>query len=469
MNNKFNFLNISFVLLFVNSFAISPKNYSVWYFGSDAGIDFNTGIATSSPVNNFFLYDNSTVICDDYGAVYMYSNGVKLWNRNHQITPNGTGLMGNTSGGQTALIVSQPYSKLLYLFTVPEYGVSSGLRYSIIDMNADSSRGDIISKNNLLYTPSTEKIAAIYNISRKYFWIITHKLNSNEFACFKLDSLGLDSVPVISSVGASNTGGSYGSWHGAAGQMAISNRGNKIANALNYSNAIELFDFDINTGIVSNPISIPNVNHSWGVAFSPDDTKLYSTAWTNGTVWQYNISLSTQSAILASKNIVGTSTTSDPNYKAGYMQLGPDGKIYVAKFGSHYLSVINNPDSLAGSCNFVDNGFNLGTPLSQAGLTTTVIFIRTTTGIKELTNTYHALIYPNPISDYTTIEIPDLKSSFEKLEIRTWNSIGQSIKINYLKYENKIVFRKENLDPGNYFFEIRNKTDIICNSKFTVN
>src|SRR6185436_18096143 len=52
----------------------------------------------------------------------------------------------------------------------------------------------------------------------------------------------------------------------------------------------------------------------------------------------------------------------------GALQLGPDCKIYCAKYGTANLGVINDPDSLVSACNYIDNQVNLIASSSQAGL-----------------------------------------------------------------------------------------------------
>lgn len=64
-------------------------------------------------------------------------------------------------------------------------------------------------------------------------------------------------------------------------------------------------------------------------------------------------------------------TANNGNYDLCALQLGPDGKIYMARDNKNFISVINNPDVIGTGCNFVSNGFTLfaGTT-SAAGLPT---------------------------------------------------------------------------------------------------
>jgi hypothetical protein len=49
----------------------------------------------------------------------------------------------------------------------------------------------------------------------------------------------------------------------SAGQLSLSKDGSRIASALYNSGEIELFDFDIFSGKVSNPKWIPNYSRPW--------------------------------------------------------------------------------------------------------------------------------------------------------------------------------------------------------------
>jgi PKD repeat protein len=50
------------------------------------------------------------------------------------------------------------------------------------------------------------------------------------------------------------------------------------------------------------------------------------------------------------------------------MQVGPFGKLYLAENSKQTIAVINNPNALGASCNFVANAISLGTGTCQLGL-----------------------------------------------------------------------------------------------------
>jgi PKD repeat protein len=71
--------------------------------------------------------------------------------------------------------------------------------------------------------------------------------------------------------------------------------------------------------------------------------------------------------------MVGNATGPDANYKAGYLKLAPDDKIYIAKWHSTYLATISAPDQAGTGCGFTDNGFYLGGKISQCGLCNVIV------------------------------------------------------------------------------------------------
>ena len=91
--------------------------------------------------------------------------------------PNGTGLKGDDSSTQSAIIIPQPgSSSIYYIFTVDARAGTDGLQYSIIDITLDGGLGAVTStKNVLLSTPTTEKITAVESADGESIWVISHR------------------------------------------------------------------------------------------------------------------------------------------------------------------------------------------------------------------------------------------------------------------------------------------------------
>ena len=366
------------------SFAQNQANN--WFFGNFAGLDFSAGdpVPTNNgqtqfhpsinPPSSATHNEGSSTISDFNGNLLFYSDGERLFNSQHQITPNGNDLLGNFSSTQSSIFVPDPINpnQSFYLFTVGSLWCcdivpNAGLRYSKIDACLDDGNGDIITgeKNILLTTGVSEKIAVTRHANGVDYWILSHLYFTNTFVAYLLTADGIQSS-VTSSIGSTHIMSSNNLQNaGSIGQLKFSNNGQKVAiAAANGLNLLELFDFDSSTGLVSNAVSIYPSNSFYavyGVEFSPSNLILYAYvsggppfSSTEGRVIQYDISVFNANAILASQTLLFTS-----NFLNGRgIQLGPDNRLYVPGINST-IHRINNPDVLGLGCNFQANAIQL--------------------------------------------------------------------------------------------------------------
>jgi len=163
------------------------NNANIWYFGENAGVNFNTGIPLSLTDGALNTWEGCASICNQEGELLFYTDGQTVYNRNHQIMPNGTGLLGDYSASQSSIIIPKPdlspNNNIYYIFTVDRWqdDFVNGLRYSIVDMTLDGGLGDITSdKNILLHDKVAEKITAIHHSNNQDVWILTHDWGSND-------------------------------------------------------------------------------------------------------------------------------------------------------------------------------------------------------------------------------------------------------------------------------------------------
>lgn len=359
------------VLLFLSNVGFSQKEANIWYFGNNAGLDFNSGSPVALSDGEMATQEGCASIADSGGVLQFYTDGTTVWNRNHNIMANGNDLKGNFSSTQSAIIVPKPNSSnIYYIFTVDYQGSPNGLQYSEVDMTLDSGMGAIISKNILLITPVLEKLTAVQHANGNDIWVIAHKNGSTEFYSYLITDTGVQNPPIITSIGFSYSGVSFSE---NAGYMKVSPDGSRLAMAFpKYNNAIQLFDFNNNTGVLSNHINmydIPVASLPYGIEFSPSGKILYASG--SGGVAQYDITLSTAFLIQSSTTFL-SSTINDNVWRA--MQLATDGKIYITRLAINgapdinTLSVINNPDELGGGCDFQLDTISLGSGIAQAGL-----------------------------------------------------------------------------------------------------
>lgn len=359
----------------------------IWYFGDHAGIDFNTSPPTPLTNGQLNTGEGCSSISDLGGNLLFYTDGIKVWNRNHVQMPNGYGLLGNSSTTQGALIVPDPAdTSKFYIFTIDQLAGSNGMRYSKVDMSLQNGNGDVTTKNTPLHPSVAEKMVAVRRCDGN-IWIISHEWNSNKFFADLVTPSGINST-ISSSVGTSHSGGGQGVIN-AVGAMAISSQGNKVAVAMRDNHIFEVLDFNIATGSVSNPITLNSSSYfrSYGVEFSPDGTKLYGGCLNTGEIFQFDLSLGTASAIMSAA--VQVANVSD---LVGALKLAPDGKIYVARAigqtnGKTSLAVINSPNTLGSACNFVDNSFYLGGKHCLLGLPNQMVYQKSQSGLTISGNT----------------------------------------------------------------------------------
>lgn len=341
-----------------------------WYFGDSAGISFSTGnpLSITGAINT----SEGSAVCSDINGNLLFStDGISVYNSNNIQMPNGFGLWGNESSTQSALIVPNPgNTNQYYIFTVGAnagyWGGYNGIAYSMVDMSLNSGLGDVINKNVLLINPAAEKLTAIKHCNGTDYWVICHEWNSDAFYTYQVTATGV-SVPIISHVGSlyQTTNGDNSE---AIGYLKASPNGKKLAAAISWvdNNDIELFDFNNGTGVISNPVYIPTHGGAYGLSFSPDNSKLYVGFFPlyvpTANIIQYHLNVSPITSFVVS---------SIPNFlfiEYGSLQLGPDGKIYVAVNGASALDVINYPNLAGAACSYTQTMVSLGSNISELGL-----------------------------------------------------------------------------------------------------
>jgi len=335
-----------------------------WYFNDEAGINFDTSppsILTGGMITSIDKEGVGT-ISDAEGNLLFYTNGVTVWNKDHEIMENGEGLLGNGSTTQSGLIVPAPGDPgIYYIFHQDDDGNAGGLYYSEVNMELAAGLGAVTENKNVELTEITgEKLTAVHHADGEQVWVLCHKggrdenhnpLPSNEFLAFLVSAEGVSITPIISAVG-EELSLSYG-------QMKLSPNGKKIAfvNKIPYpgfSGAAHVLDFDSSTGVVSNPINLTSGVSSivtYGVEFSPNSRFLYTTDVGAGVslaaVHQFDLEAGDEDAILDSNVII-----SQPLETTAFwgLQVAPDGKIYLAQWwsssGMQAIGVINYPNNI---------------------------------------------------------------------------------------------------------------------------
>lgn len=411
MKISFQFIFILFILA-TPSFA--QKEAAIWYFGNYAGLDFNSGNPVALTNGKLVTKEGCTTISDKDGNLLFYTDGSLVYNKNHQIMPNGYGLLGHSSSTQSAIIVPKPSNPYIYyIFTVDQPlpanaddnllndmdPPNNGLNYSQVDIRLNNGLGDIVTTEKnvplVTYDPNdseevkykcSEKITAVQHGDGVSFWVITHFINN--FYAFKISTQGVNKNPVKTPTTVTIPIGGY--LANAIGYLKASPNGKKLVMANNASRRtnengpkgnpirdtgnVLLYDFDSSTGKTSNEMTLLSNSNPYGVEFSSKTKKLYVTAnkfnadgenILESSLIQYDLK---SANIPTSKTIVNTSPLI-----AGALQLAIDEKIYRAGYVTsdpkrNKISVINNPELDGTSCNYMPNAIDLKTGSVEQGL-----------------------------------------------------------------------------------------------------
>lgn len=366
-----------FFISLCNSKCFSQGFTNIWQLGYDAGppyqkcfFDFNGGQPTvDSVVRPMNLRAEEAIICDSFGQLLFYTNGIYVANRNHSPMPNGNGLNPGLftndwiSNGlpifQGALILPFPNqtNKYILIHETLDYSANTHpttLYYSFVDMSLDGGLGDIYEKNDTLLERYLDwgGITACKHADGRDWWVLVHKHATDYFYKILITPVGL-------SVDSQSVGGINSDYGGTS---LFSPDGNWFATFDNLSK-LRLYNFDRCTGLLGNfqyINLIPDSVLGGGLSFSPGSNLLYVSTLTE--VYQYDLNAAN---IISSRKTVAIYDgyySPYPPFASTFLfhMLGPDGKIYINSGSSVVdLHVINFPDNLDTLCDIQQHSIHL--------------------------------------------------------------------------------------------------------------
>ncbi|MBK8599866.1 MAG: T9SS type A sorting domain-containing protein [Flavobacterium sp.] len=444
-----NVLFIYAILLFTaNSRSYAQGENDNWYFGNKAAVNFSAGSPVQLSNSNMIQLEGVASISDANGNLLFYTNGINVWDKTNTIMPNGSGLLGHDSSIQSAVIVPFPgimnkyyiFTSYVTYFQTPNLN-NNPYNYSIVDMNLNGNKGDIIpGQKNLPIFGETSSIpllqngvsgeamtSTLSNNLNSYWLLIPVTYPTNKLFAYKIDNSGLINSPITSTLDfLANT---HGPVTGVVNQTHI--RINQslrtglrlLSISKNYSNyQTKIYNFDCSTGTINSLIGECNDCNTYSSEFNGD--LLYLASHSNG----LNVINTVNGAFRQITN---------PSFEAG-LQMAKNGIIYAAKytvglqpgivstvdinsqnglpsplsFSNPFLYQIDNSTSFnSSSVNFI-NPFSLGgLRTSGYGLpqyipvigTTTCVPFRVLSNFNELTyNFYNASINITTANNYTT-------------------------------------------------------------------
>jgi uncharacterized protein (TIGR02145 family) len=349
------------LLLFLRFTCYSQGEWNNWYFGNKAGLSFNSGVPL--PVLNSTVSTNpcTVSISDSTGNFLFMSEGSRVWDRNFNLMPNGSGLM--CSNGTHQVVNSFPFiedDSTYYIFCVDQMDwpftvQTCGLGYSILNMRLNNTFGDIVPTLKNIPVPgafyASGGITTTRHQNNKDIWLAV-RLHStaNHFAVYKISTTGLDTIPVLS-----NSLGHTDSTHTSdiIVWLKFSQDGSKFVCL--YGKFGEFCQFNRQTGKItplfkfSPNIGVPPLLCN-GAEFSPNENFLYIVTTNNSAtryLYQFDATKTDSAQFMQSEVLLDSM-----NYGYFSLTLGPDFNIYGSEYGVDSLAMITSPNNQFPGCGF---------------------------------------------------------------------------------------------------------------------
>ncbi len=323
-----------------------------WYFGSQAGVTFRNGVPEPLDDGVIDTEEGCAVMSNPAnGDLLFYTDGVTVWDRDHNPMPNGTGLNGDPSTSQSAMILPMPGTTNRYLIVNPAPITSADagsrclcLMYSIVDMSLRGGLGDVTEKNTQLDADVTEHIAATADCNEGGWWIIARRGATAEFVSYHVTATGVDPVPTVSP--AASLPGIRD-----VGQMHTSPDGRHLV-ITSPSGEAHLYAILRTTGRIYNGISLFDgepVGITYGAAFSRDSRAVLIGSGIGGAlsgthVYRFLLTSDKADSIRETREYLGY--LPGRNAYAG-MQLASDANVYIGRPDQQVLARVTNPSGVS--------------------------------------------------------------------------------------------------------------------------
>lgn len=421
------------------------------------------------------------IVSDAASMLQCYSNGIHIYNANHEIMQNGDNFQSETKFPfgypftQPVIILPMPDTQGIYIMidgVHPDIGtdiITERLRYSIIDMHFNNGLGKVTEKKvtleNSSDTLNVGLLTAVRHGNGRDWWLLTTKYESNIHRKYLITPEGIqfhDDQAIGEKV------------ENGVGYAAFSPSGEWFARYFVYGKTSDpkmasyVYQFDRCTGQLSSPMrkSYSAPDYRGGVAFSPNSRYLYVANYTK--IFQYDLEASD---ILGSEQLVAEydgflDGNGVPTRFFGLL-LAPDNKIYgnIPGFNSRYLHVIDQPDQPGDACNVIQHAIYL--PTDNFGTLPNVPFYRLyaagipcdsmvgATPPPPATVKTGIRVWPVPAADVLYFSADgDLGEIFD---LQIFDAFGRlALYVPGLQLAPTCTVRLDTLAPGIYFYALRN-------------
>lgn len=418
------------------------KRANIWYFGKNAGIDFNYSPPKPLTDGKVNTIEACASICDTSGRLLLYTDGDSIWgDKNNNLKGN---LIMDKSATQGVLILPNIDFNTYYFFSIG-YNSNvnkSGLWYS--EYNITNTEFNVLNEIVLLNFNANEQLTSINHQNGRFFWL-TYRGNKDSIMYFLITNNGLVKKPYFKK-------SSIASQVGYAGAMKHSIDGKLIAiNNIVYDinkHDIELVKFNSESAELDSHILITNIFLPYGLEFSSNSKYLYVSESSRKLV-QFSLKNYQKDSINNSRRVLADISGYD---QIQGLQMGPDGNIYLFGHDSLFLGRIVNPDSA--NARFEGRGLYLGGQRSEYGSP----------------NFLQSIFYTPSIDFRYKYDCTENTVSFDGLD--TFNSTNHLWKVKK-KFSNQgqsiyngkqlsVTFQDSGIYTINYIASNSNKTDSIA-------
>lgn len=363
--------------------AAAQNENAIWMLATRTGLNFSGGTPVLVDTSALVADEGVATVCDAEGNLLFYSNGGVIWNRNHEIMTGGT-LFGCGSTAQAVRFLKIPGSADRY-YVFSNCGFANRSAYvSVVDMGLNNGLGDVVpNSEQLIGTGLSEAALLVPHADCGKYWLLFRLFGTSLLHAYLADSSGVSANPVISLIPSLEN-----QWNSNPSTFTISPDFTRLVYTEQDTNDLHILRFDQATGIASEWISFRqtafNYGLCYGTCFSASGNKLYASIWDidsiiNGwAIWSdviYQIDLSSGDSLtivqsLTAVDSIRIDSVIDPNRPGfrGQMRRGPDDKIYMVSYLSHWLTVVENPEVTGAGCTVQSQGFSVFPQLLDLGM-----------------------------------------------------------------------------------------------------
>lgn len=351
-----------------------------WYFGNtQRSIRFNRVTNAASLVTDKavpFGTGGSAVATDrGSGNLLFYTDGERVYDTNHKLMPNGTGLNGNTTANQPVAITPVPgQAGKYFLFTnTANFPTGGAISFSVVDMKQFGTAafpsppfGDVENPKNTAIPTLTNVAEGMITLPHENgndFWLITQNLNTRVFNATLINAASYTAHTfntVTSNASSVPTSVASFAYHETLKKLAAAPQdASTDAIIINFNEANGALTFERN--IFNSAVPATASQAIYDIEWSTSGRFLYLSrfgeAGINADVFQYDYN---NPAITLASVLPATV------FRSYGLQRGPDSLIYhlyqSSAAGPFLLGRIDSPDSVAAKTHYN------ATPADFAGL-----------------------------------------------------------------------------------------------------